>query len=182
MEVKTKNKGTTIFVLIVFLFFLAGSFTPLVLSLSRERLTEINTTEFTATIENVEIMKAKNGDYCTVYTEEYGDKLAVHNAESIIDINAFKNLRTGQPIFFRIENVWIDQIESMPFIPIAALKTVEKEIMTLDSRNKYDENILLEMTKIGTILGAVFLLIVIHCILLLKGINVFSRVKNRNNE
>jgi hypothetical protein len=78
--------------------------------------------------------------------------------------------------------MWIDQFEKMRYIPIVSLRTQEKELVSLSSYNDYMAPQIFMATIAGIAVALIFLLISIHCILLLRGINVFRRSSVKNNE
>ena len=91
-------------------------------------------------------------------------------------------MQRGQTIFFRVEKIWLKQIierEGWPFIHVIAIRTEEDEIVSLDDYNKQRIEGRVAPTIAGSVVVSIFLLLSIHCALLLKGINIFRRLKKR---
>ncbi len=142
-----------------------------------ETLSEENTTEYAATFISITITDSDDDYECrSIYTKEYGDKLAITYMKGDVNIADIDSLKAGQTIFFRIENVWADQFGEMPSFGILSLRTEEREIFSLSSSAKYQEQqfFRVKMTAVGFI--PILLLLSIHCVLLLRGINVFKKL------
>ena len=80
-------------------------------------------------------------------------------------------------MFFRIENIWLDQFEETRFIHIVSLRTEETEILSLSRYIEHmnQQNFRGKMMAIGA--GTIFLLASIHWILRLRGVNIFHKLK-----
>lgn len=117
---------------------------------------ETNTTEFAATVKDVE------GDI--LYTKEYGAELYLLADSEYIDWDEFRSLQSGQNVYFRIENVWLKQFETMDFCHIVSLRTDEKEIFSLDMANKCRGGERKNDDIIGIVFGTAFLAIMVYCI------------------
>ena len=172
MKVERKN---TLFALFLSLLVFIGAVFLLILVNNFEKLSEHNTTEYTATVTNIEMKGSGTGEYGKIYTEEYGE-LYIYYIRNIVDMDDFNNLQAGQTVFFRIENIWL---EKMDFIKIVSLKTAEKEMFSLSSYAEYMEHQYFRASIPGIIIIPICLLAAIHFTLLLKGINIFRRFKNR---
>lgn len=159
------------------LLFFIGSVAGLVVANTVEKLSDRNTTQFMATVKNVEIEGSGDDEYGRIHTEEYGDKLIILNIREIIDMNDYNSLHGGQTVFFRIENIWVDLFKEMSFIHIVSLKTSEKEVVSLNNYNEYLDNQHFLITITSIVLGTFFLLVSVYCILPLKGINIFHKFK-----
>ena len=137
-----------------------------------------NTTEFTATVKSVKIVGEGARDYCVIYSKEYGNKIITDNVREISDISDFTGLKEGQLVFFRVENIWLDQsgkIKEMDFIPIVSIRTAEKEIVSLSDYNEYRDNMRLPPTLAAIVVALIFLFISIRCISRLKEAFLFRK-------
>jgi len=172
-----KRKNLAVVALIFSLLFFFGAVAGLIVASTVEKISEKNTTEYTATVINAKTEKSETSEYGEIYTEEYGTKLLVPLSKELVDKDDFTNIQAGQTIFFRIDNVWVEQFEQVDFIYIFSLKTAEKELLSLGSYAEYREHRNFWVRVVDIIVIPIFLLISIHCILLLKGINVFRRQK-----
>lgn len=100
--------------------------------------TDNTTTYYSATVFKVEITNIKEDTFAEIYTKEYESNLRLStNICENININDVRNLKNGQKIFFRIENLKSEQMNKVEFINIVSLKTEEKDIFTLDDYNNY---------------------------------------------
>lgn len=174
---KIKRTKLTIFVLVMSIILLFGTIGNVIIMNTVEELSEKNTTEFIATVKKVEIEGEEINKHAIIYTQEYGDKLSTFNIKEIIDIHDLNGLKTGQKIAFRTMNIWINEFEEMNVIPIFSIRTEGNEIASLSSYNEYMAYLLPAPTIAGIAVGSILLFISLHCILLLKGVNIFRRRK-----
>lgn len=175
---KVIKRKLLIFFSILFLFFFFGMISLIIMMNNSEKPSEKNTTEFTATVIYVEMGGTGAEKYGVIYTEEYSStKLNIFNIKRIGDTNDLQNLQTGQTVFFRINNVWLDQFEEMEFVDIISLRTEEKEIFSLSNYEEYISQQRFAATIVGIVVTLIFLLASIHCAALLKGVNIFRRSK-----
>ena len=176
-----KKKGFTIFALIGSLFFFFGMMLSLRGFLTIEGFSYANTTEFMATVTKVKVGEEDNKEFATILTKEYSSELHFTNIRKIVDkndnINLQNSLQKGQEIFFRIDNKWLEALNDDSFVGIISLRTAEEEILTLSEYDEYMKN-QINSSFIGIGVSAVLsLLAATHCILLLKGINIFKKLK-----
>ena len=164
----------------ILLVVLSGGMIGIVIMINTTEYSEINTTEFTATVRGVEIKGEDTHTHYIIYSEEYGDKLNTYNIRRIGDISDFDNLKKGQTVFFRMENIWLNQYEDMTFFPIISIRTEEKEIVSLSDYNSEKEALRFAPTIAGVVVALIFLCLSLYCIFLLKGINIFRRLKNNS--
>jgi uncharacterized membrane protein YeiB len=174
---KMKRKKLTVVSLVFSLIFFIGAVTGLIVASTTEKISEKNTTEFTATVTSIKTEGSGTGQFGKIYTEEYGDKLNIFYIKKIVDVDDFSDIQAGQTVFFRIENVWLEQFEEMDFVTIVSLKTAEKEILSLSSYAEYMEHQYFRIRITCIIFIPILLLSSIYCVLLLKGVNVFRRLK-----
>lgn len=172
-----KRKKLTVVVLVFSILSFIATVGGSIVASTVETISEKNTTEYTATVTSVKIEGSGTDKYGRICTEEYGDKLLISVSKKLVDMNDFENIQAGQTVFFRIQNVWVESFEEMDFVIIVSLKTEEKEILSLSNYAAYRENQDFKIRMIGIVGAPIFLLISVHCILRLKGINVFRRSK-----
>ncbi|MGI6116051.1 hypothetical protein [Luoshenia tenuis] len=176
-----KRRKLTVLALVLSLIFFFGTLGNLVI-MNTSMPSEANTTELSATVTGIGIKGEGDHKYCAIYSQEYGDKLSTYELRGISDISDFTSLQRGQTIFFRVEKIWLKQIierENWPFIHVIAIRTEEDEIVSLDDYNKQWIEGHVAPTIAGSVVVFIFLLLSIHCALLLKGINIFRRLKKR---
>jgi len=182
---KMKRKRMIVFALVLSLIFFFGLIGNMIIMHNSVKLTEMNTTEFEAAVRSIEIYGEGTHERSIIHSEEYGDKLTTYFIREISDISDFTRLESGQTVFFRVENIWLSNfegkmyipIEEMTFIPIVSIRTENEEIVSLSSYCEYMASSLLEPTIAGIVVILIFLMLSIHCVLLLRGINVFRRKK-----
>ena len=175
-ENKMKIKKSIVYPLVLFSIFFFGTSGVLISMNSIDKQTEKNTTEFMATVTNVETTYTGEKIHIEIYTEEYDDTLHIStNVSKKIDMDDINNLKKGQKILFRIQSNMLEQFKNTGFGNIVSLKTSEKEIFSLISYNKYIHDSALPARIAGIVLASMFLLASIYFILLLKGINIFGR-------
>lgn len=137
---KLKSKKLLIIMLsLSFLIFIAGVSSLIAILDTNKNLSETDTTEFFATAMKVEIEGSGSGAYGTIYTEEYGGKLKIRNINQIQKKNELLNLKSGQTVYFRIENGWLNQFEIMEFVYIVSLRTEKNELLSLNVYNQHLE-------------------------------------------
>jgi hypothetical protein len=174
---KMKRKRMIVFALVLSLIFFFGLIGNMIIMHNSAKLTEMNTTEFEATVRSIEIYGEGTREYCIIHSEEYGDKLITYSIRGISDISDFDRFKSGQTVFFRVENIWLNQFEELTVFPIVSIRTENEEIVSLSSYCEYRASSLLEPTIAGIVVILIFLMLSIHCVLLLRGINVFRRKK-----
>ena len=172
-----KRKRMIVFALVLSLIFFFGTIGNVITMHNASKLTEMNTTEFTATVRSVEIDGEGTREYCIIHSYEYGDKLITYSIREISDISDFTKLESGETVFFRIENIWLSNFEDMIVFPIISIRTEEDEIVSLSSYNEYKVNSLFATMITAMVVGLVSFISSIHCVLLLRGVNVFRRKK-----
>ena len=164
------NRNIVIATLIVSLTFFLVMGAGLIAENIIKKPSEDNTTEFASTVKSLAV--EGNGQYGIIYVEENEAELIIDF--NIIDIDDFNTLQAGQTIIFRVETIWLKHFEAGEFMHIVSLRTEEEEILSLSRYNEKKDNRPYIMKQL-IFLGPLFLLISIHCILLLKGINVFQK-------
>lgn len=125
-------------------------------------LTENNTTEFTATISKIQPIPYG------IQTEEHNAVLTIYMGSSVIDMDSLSMLTVGQTITFRVRKndaVVMDRLTES--IEIVSLKTGGTNMITLES---YNEQLSGDSAGdiIFFILGGIFLLIAILCLVKYK--------------
>lgn len=134
-----------------------------------DKLNENNTTLFTATVNRVDVIDSGDGIFAKIYVNEYDTCLQIStNICKYIEIDDICKLKNGQTIFFRIENIKVEQMNIVEFINVVSLKTNTKDIFSLDEYNKYIYNSA-QPTRIASIIIALlFLFTSLFCFLKIK--------------
>lgn len=144
---------------------------------SADKQTLQTTYEFTATVTEVTVTNGAEA-YVKIHTEEYGDALRLSSAAAKrMDLTDVCNLHNGQRITFRIENKWLQRFAEADYGEIVALKTEEKEILSLTDYNKYEHESVLPARAAAAISAVVLLLLSLYCFLRLKGTALFAKRK-----
>ena len=137
---------------------------------------------FSATIKDVSILGASAEDYTGIIDiEEYPSNLIVPNIDGLIYSDNFQNLHSGETIYYRVQNYGSplneDYLKTVPYTYIVSLETPEFQVLSLERYQTYNKSRWIPTIKATSLACILFLAISIHCALLLKGINVFSRFK-----
>ena len=134
------RKRTIKLVGMIALFFMALSMIGnWIISWSLSNLTEENTTLFTATVEEVQVMGAADDVAVTILVKEYPTGLLLFNSRAAaVPPDRFRALQPGQQIWFRVENnktMYLEPEwwEKVPFVDICSLKTETDDIFTLEA-------------------------------------------------
>ena len=144
---------------------------------------ESNTTEFTATVSNINIDEG-HGAFI-IHIEEYAAELWVFGF-AIIDFNEISMLRAGQTIIFRTRHAPLENPKNAGELTIhflRALRTQDKEIVTLESYNSFikegDRGIKITFGVFGsiTLLIAITLLVIVF--MQGKGKRIRQRIEKR---
>lgn len=166
-----KKKKLIVIMILCQIFFL-GMIGNLIVMHFIDKKTEENTTEFEATISEVDIKNEGEDISIKIDTEEYGSLLYISPSISEkIDMNSINNLPKGQTIFFRIEDHMIEQFGEVYFCNIVSLRTTETEIISLTSYNTYIHDAAFPTRVAVGVLAGVFLSAFIYCIYRLKKIH-----------
>ena len=177
-----KYKKLKIGALLVSLLLLVGSLSPLVGFLLHEKLSMENTTELVATVVRIEKIEGAQNNSYIIHTKEYGAKLRILDVNTLVNLSDLNSLSKDQTITIRIQNVWLEQFDEIPFVSIVALKAQERVLFTLENYNDYEMAIFSELIFIGIIVGIFSLVAIVYCILLLKGINVLVKIRDRKRK
>lgn len=151
----------SLLVLIIPVFFLIGALGNIIIMNNMEEFSEGNTTEFMATVVHVNVNAPATTERDILYTEEYTDKINLLNIRKFIDMKDFAYIQPGQIIFFRVDNVLLDQFDKIKSINIVSLRTEEKEIVSLSRYNEAGERELFFVTVAGSIIIAISILSII---------------------
>lgn len=128
--------------------------------------TEETTSLYTATVQEVYISGAGNRAYTEIRVKEYDTLLYISaNLCKSIEIVDIKELKEGDIIFFRIEDIKVEHLDNAEFVDIVSLKTEEKNILTLEDYNEYMYNAALPARITSVIMALVFLFISVLCCL-----------------
>ena len=127
-----------IVILVISILFFIGAIGLMVFMSQIDKQTEDTTTHYTATVTETWINSIGNSIYAEIHTKEYTNALQIStNISKNINMNDVKDLKSGQKIFFRIENIKSDQMNQVDFINIVSLKTETKDIFSLEDYNRY---------------------------------------------
>lgn len=171
-----KSKKRIIFFMLLSLILLLSSIVCVILvTKTNKGIFEADTTEFSATVSRFEIKGTGDNKYGILYTNEYGEKLLIR--KEFVNESNLVNLQEGQTIYFRIENNWVDVFYETDFVYIVSLHTDEVEIISLDQYNAAMHSNYNNMITAAVFTGILFLLVFVHCVLLIKGYNVFQKLK-----
>lgn len=173
-----KKRKLIIIPLILSLVIFLAMIVLLISTYSIDKLKENDITECMATLTDAEIIGSEDNMYLTIHTEEYGDKLFVSSGIiKKIDLNDISNLEKGQRISFGVESSMLEELTETGYAAVVCLKTEDKEIFSLSNYNENMHNSMISARATAMVVALIFLLLSVHCILLLKGINIFKRFK-----
>lgn len=101
--------------------------------------------------------------YLEIKIKEFNTMLYISpNICAEIEPDNLNLLEKDQEIFFRIENIWKEEFEEISFVKIVSLRTLEKDVFSLEDYNQWissDANI----AKIaGIVVAVIFTLIAIY--------------------
>ncbi len=132
------NKAKRI-ILIVNGFLIIGLLGCSIVMSQDSRISESDTSEYTATVTKTETVGTGENIHVKIYTEEYKNYwVIISNIATRIDLEPINSLSPGQSITLRIRREAVAALNngSTEFIDIVSLKTDSTEIITLeDYRN-----------------------------------------------
>jgi|GEM_PF-1705205 len=129
---------------------LFGSLGFFVAPSDQEKVTVQNTKLFTA-----EITKIQPLPYYSLSVDGINATIGIRDAEMVVDFDTLAELVVGDEITFRIHKNAVPNLTLMSeFIAVVALKIGDKDIITLDSTNKYLSET--ELDYVGGIVMIVF--------------------------
>lgn len=164
-----KKTKFTVIILIFSILFLIGTVGIIGFMMQIDKQTENTTTCYSATVSNVQVTNTEKHLYVEIQLNEYNSNLQIStNISKNINIEDINGLKKGQKIFFRIENIKVDQINHVEFVDIVSLKTENKDIFTLDDYNKYMKQSAYPAKIAGIIVSLAFLSIAVCCVFSLK--------------
>lgn len=162
-----------IIIVIIFLTILfVGMVGVLVYTSLAGKLTEGNTTAYTATVRKVQVAGAGQPPHAEIITEEYTNSLYV--TESVaenIDLNILKKINPRQKVFFRIKTSKCSLLNKVEFIDIVALKTNDADIFSLAQYNQFFNQAAFPAKIAGAAVAVLFLILQIRMLLRLKNTN-----------
>lgn len=126
-----------------------------------------HTTEFMATIEKIEINQSKNYTSVAIYTNEYTMLSIDSTTCNCIDISLLKEINEGEKIYFRVINLYKDDLDTGPVVPIHALRTMENEVFSFDDCITPLKEKLLIARIVGTFVSVICFCVSLLCIFLL---------------
>ena len=168
---KSRRRYQILTIIFFILFFGANVLYRNVRSMDKQTLQ--TTFEFTATVTGVSV---EHG--VTIHTEEYGGAVQFYpNIEKYLNLSEITSLKKGQTITFRLENSQLKRFADVGYGAVVALKTEEKEILSLEEYNQHQHEILLPQRITTLVAAIIFLLLTIYFLLKLSGIKLFRKQK-----
>lgn len=160
-----KSKIKTIIMIVSLLFFVATI--GLIISMSEiDKQTEETTTSYIATVIGVDVINTGENIFAEIHTKEYSTSLHIStNISKSIRMDDVRNLRNGQTIFFRIENIKVPQMNNVEFVNITSLKTDTKDILSLEEYNKCIYHSSYPARIASIVMASLFLSISLFCYL-----------------
>lgn len=170
MNKNRKSKRIIVTVLIILCVFLfALPFIAFVVPTFDEPISLLNTTEFIATVERIELKTSGPKQSGIIYTKEYGNtKIGIQIFDTEINLENFKTLKKGDIISFRVENTWVEHFDSMMFISALEMYSNGKEIIALESVVKKREDSIRNIQITSMVFEAIFLAVIVICAFKLK--------------
>lgn len=164
-----KKPKIKIIIMIVSLLFLVATIGLIIFMSKINKQTEDTTTCYTATVNGVDVTDTGESIFAEIYTKEYDTSLYIStNISKNIRMDDVRDLRNGQTIYFRIENIKVEQMNKVEFIDITSLKTDTKNIFSLKDYNEYMHNFVYPAKIAGIIVALLFLFISLFCYLKIK--------------
>lgn len=153
---------STINVIIMFLslLFFCGTIGLIITMCEIGMLTEEKTTELIATVIDTELTNTGTDVFAEIYTKEYDTSLLIsNNICNYMETDKLSDLKTGDTIFFRIENANLEQINVVDFINIVSLRSDRKNIFSLKEYNEI-MSISAQPAQVVSVIVAIFFLVV----------------------
>ncbi len=158
-----------IVILVISILFFIGMIGLMIFMSQIDKQTEDTTTYYAATVTEIWINRIENSIYAEIHTKEYDSALQIStNITKNINMNDVKDLKNGQKIFFRIENIKSDQMNKVDFINIVSLKTETKDIFSLEDYNRYISNSAYPARIASVAVVLLFLFISLFCFFSIK--------------
>ena len=166
-----KKKRTTIVILCCALLSLFGMVGNLFFAREGYSMSEEDTTEFFATFVDTKVVKARNGIYITINTEEYGSALTIPLViTSEMDESFLSDLSPKDTIIVRVPNNMAEYVESKFLGEIVALHTTDKEYFSLEVYNEVTKKAAIPVIIGGSLYCVCAFVIIVGCVLHLRGI------------
>lgn len=142
----------------------------LIISISEiDKQTESTTTLFTATVDGVDITDTGERVFAEIHTKEYDTSLFISaNICENIKMDEIRDLKDGQTLFFRIENINVKQMNKVEFINIVSLETNTKDIFSIDEYNEIVSDSAYPARIASIVTALLFLFISLFCFLEIK--------------
>lgn len=164
------NKSKVKIVIMIVSMFLFAATVGLIISMSKiDKQTENTTTFYTATVSDIDITDTGEKIFAEIHTKEYNTSLQIStNISKNIKMDDIRDLKNGQTIFFRIENIKVEQVNKAEFINITSLRTDTKDIFSLEEYNKYIHDSAYPTRIASIVMALLFLFISLFCYLSIK--------------
>ena len=120
-------------VTVIFFVLSIGMLVNVIFLKDTNNLTDETTIEKSGTIEYVNQVIQSDDMYLEIKIKEFNTKLYISpNICAEIEPDNLNLLEKDQEIFFRIENIWKEEYEEISFVKIVSLRTLEKDVFTLE--------------------------------------------------
>jgi hypothetical protein len=132
------SKKLTVTILIFSMLFFLGTVGIMISMTPIDKQTEDTTTDYSATVSNIQITDTGKSTYVAIQTKEYDSALQIStNISDKLNMDDVRRLQEDQKIFFRIENTKAGQMNTAQAVHIVSLQTEQTDIFTLDDYNAY---------------------------------------------
>lgn len=158
------NKSSKICATILIIIFVLAPVGILISIRDVDQQTEETTTLYSGTISYVDIRQTGERMFVEIYTKEHHTSLLIHsNVSENINMSEVCDLKSGQTIYFRIENIKVKQFGNVDFIDIISLNTDAKSYFSLDEYNKFIHNSV-NSARIACVIISLLSLVVLYCL------------------
>lgn len=131
------SKKLTVIIMILSMLFFLGTVGIMISMTQIDQQTEDTTTDYSATVSNIQITDTGKSTYVAIQTKEYDSTLQIStNISDKLNMDDVRSLQEGQTIFFRVENTKAGQMNTVQTLNIVSLKTEQTDIFTLDDYNE----------------------------------------------
>ena len=169
----------TIYKILIFLFtfIFIAMITCTIAANEVDKQTTDTTTEFIATVRYVKINNSMQ--QAEIYTDEFDAFLFIApNIGEHINLHDVENLKSGQKICFRIENMYISDMHEAIFLAITELKTDTQDIFTLEKYNEYMYSSANPARITGIVVALISLMTIVICWIKMKKLKSTNGTEN----
>ncbi len=166
------NKNKRSILVIVSLIMLMGMFGNIFITYGVDKQTEITTTEYIATISDVEIIDTVRYPYIKIYTNEYANSWVIPSL-IVENVKITEKMKKGNQIAVRVENKNVQFINQTNFVEIVSLYQNNEVIFSLEDYNKFKG-----IGMVGARLGMICCGVICVCII----ISYYSTLKKSKSK